>query len=178
MLRLTGSAAGHDLLGQPCAHNGERRGKLQSALDGFTGEVPMRLYRISFVAGLAAGWVAGTRAGREKYDQMVKLVKQAREHPAVQQATSTAANQASSLLSTAGQKVADGAPKLASSAMHKAGDRIPLIKQRGGNGKGAAGNGRESEKERPVSATASNSHPGQSKSLRVSRRGGGARHAS
>jgi hypothetical protein len=120
----------------------------------------MRLYRISFVAGLAAGFVAGTRAGREKYDQMVKFVKQAREHPAVQQATSTATTQASSLLSTAGQKVADSAPKLASTAMHKAGDRIPLIKQRGGNGKTTPGNGRESGKDRAFSATG-NSQQGQ-----------------
>ncbi len=123
----------------------------------------MRLYRISFVAGLAAGFVAGTRAGRERYDQIVQFVKQAREHPAVQQATSTATTQASSLLSTAGQKVADNAPKLASSAMHKAGDHIPMLKHRDGHG-GSVGNGPESGKERPVGATTSNSHQGQSKS--------------
>jgi hypothetical protein len=136
----------------------------------------MRLYRISFVAGLAAGFVAGTRAGREKYDEMVKFVKQAREHPAVQQATSTATTQASSLLSTAGQKVADNAPKLASTAMHKAGDHIPMLKHRDGHG--SAGNGRESGKDRPIGATSSNSHQGQSKSLRVNRRSGAARHGS
>ncbi len=107
----------------------------------------MRLYRISFLAGAAAGFVAGTRAGRERYDQMVQFVKQAREHPAVQQATSTATNQASSLLSTAGQKVADNAPKFASSAMQKAGDHIPLLKHRDGHGNGA-GNGEEPGKDR------------------------------
>jgi hypothetical protein len=136
----------------------------------------MRLYRISFVAGLAAGYVAGARAGRERYDQIVKLAKQAREHPAVQQATSTATTQASSLINTAGQKVADSAPKFASSAMHKAGDRIPMLKHRDGHGS-SAGNGRTG-KERPVGTTGSNSHQGQSKSLRASRRGGAARHGS
>jgi hypothetical protein len=115
----------------------------------------MRLYRVSFAAGFAAGFVAGTRAGRERYDQMVKIVKQAREHPAFQQATSTVQNQAGSLISTAGQKVADGAPKLASSAMHKAGDHIPLIKQRNGHGS-SAGNGKPGPgKDSPFAATGS-----------------------
>jgi hypothetical protein len=137
----------------------------------------MRLNRISFVVGLAAGYVAGARAGRERYDQIVKLAKQAKEHPAVQQATSTAADQASSLLNTAGQKVADGAPKLASNAMQKASDHIPMLKHRDGHGS-SAGNGGGSGKQRPVGATNSNSHQGQSKSLRASRRGGTARHGS
>jgi hypothetical protein len=137
----------------------------------------MRLYRISFVAGLAAGYVAGARAGRERYDQIVQLAKQAREHPAVQQATSTAASQASSLMNTAGQKVADSAPKFASTAMHKAGDHIPMLKHRDGHGS-SAGNGRNSAKDRPVGTTGSNSHQGQAKSLRASRRGGAARHGS
>jgi hypothetical protein len=137
----------------------------------------MRLNRISFVVGLAAGYVAGARAGRERYDQIVKLAKQAKEHPAVQQATSTAADQASSLLNTAGQK----APKVASNAMQKASDHIPMLKHRDGHGSsggnGGSGNGGGTGKERPVSATGSNSHQGQSKSLRVSRRGA-ARHGS
>ena len=53
----------------------------------------------------------------------------------------------------AGQKVADGAPKIASSAIHKAGDRIPLIKQRNGHGS-SGGNGKSGNgKDRPVAAT-------------------------
>jgi hypothetical protein len=86
----------------------------------------MRLYRISFAAGLAAGFVAGTRAGREQYEKMVKLAKSAGQNPTVQQAATTVQTQASALLSSAGQKVADGGPKLASSALHKVEDRIPL----------------------------------------------------
>jgi hypothetical protein len=162
IVRITGSPAGHDVLRQPCAHNGECTGKLTSALDGFWGEVPMRLYRISFLAGAAAGFVAGTRAGRERYDQMVKFVKQAREHPAVQQATSTATNQASSLLSTAGQKVADTAPKFASTAMQKAGDHIPLLKRGDGHGT-AAGNGGETGKDRGAYSATGASNQGQPK---------------
>jgi hypothetical protein len=104
----------------------------------------MRLYRITFVAGLGAGFVAGTRAGRERYDQMVKLIRQARENPAVQQAASTAQTQATSLLSTAGHKVADGAPKIASSARHKVEDHIPMLKHRdGSSSNGNAGAGKD-----------------------------------
>lgn len=108
----------------------------------------MRLYRITFAAGLAAGFVAGTRAGRERYDQMVKFAKTTKDSPAFQQAASTVQTQGSALLSSAGKKVADRAPKLASSAMHKVEDHIPVLRHRDGhgpaaaNGKTGAGNGR------------------------------------
>jgi hypothetical protein len=46
----------------------------------------MHLYKVTFVSGLAAGYVLGTRAGRERYDQMRKLVRSAADSPAVQQA--------------------------------------------------------------------------------------------
>jgi hypothetical protein len=122
----------------------------------------MRLYRISFVTGFAAGFVAGTRAGREKYDQMVQMVKTARENPTVQQAASTVQAQATSVLSSAGQKVADTAPKVASSAMHKAGDRIPLLRSRNGH---APSNGKTgAEKDRPFAGTNSTRHSGQDNS--------------
>jgi hypothetical protein len=140
---------------------GNARGSCVARFMASWKRLQMRLYRISFVAGFAAGFVAGTRAGRERYDQIVKIAKQASEHPAVQQATSSAANQASSLLSTAGQKVADGAPKIASSAMHKAGDHIPLIRQRNGHGNG---NGKQptakTESGQPHPYTSTSSGPG------------------
>jgi hypothetical protein len=98
------------------------------------GEVQMRLYRISFVAGFAAGFVAGTRAGREKYDQMVKMAKAAAENPTVQQAAGTIQSQASSLASTAAQKVGsqlhDKVPPFAHSAAHTVADRIHGIRHR------------------------------------------------
>ena len=46
--------------------------------------------RITFLAGLAVGYVVGARAGRERYEQMVKLSRKVIEHPAVQQTTRTA----------------------------------------------------------------------------------------
>ena len=76
----------------------------------------MRLYRISFVAGLAVGFVAGTRAGRERYDQMVQMAKTTRENPTFQQAMGTIQSQATDLFSTAQHKVAEGVPQLAHAA--------------------------------------------------------------
>ena len=84
--------------------------------------------RFTFLAGLAVGYVAGTRAGRERYEQMVKLARKAVEHPAVQKATQTAGSKATELSKTAGQKVTERMPKLAQAAKSSASkvrDRIP-----------------------------------------------------
>jgi sRNA-binding protein len=39
-----------------------------------------------FAAGLAVGYVLGSRAGREKYEQIVAAARKAQDHPAVTQA--------------------------------------------------------------------------------------------
>jgi hypothetical protein len=75
----------------------------------------MRL-RISFLAGFAAGFVVGARAGRERYEQMVKLSRKAAENPAVQQAARTAGAKATELSKAAGQKASERMPKLAETA--------------------------------------------------------------
>ena len=41
---------------------------------------------VTFAAGLAAGYVLGTRAGREKYQQIVATARKVSSHPSVQQA--------------------------------------------------------------------------------------------
>jgi len=76
--------------------------------------------RISFLAGFAVGFVAGARAGRERYEQMVKLGRQAVEHPAVQRATRTAGSKAGDLTKAAGQKAAEHLPKLTETARSSA----------------------------------------------------------
>jgi type IV secretory pathway TrbL component len=100
----------------------------------------MRLYRITFVAGFAAGFIAGTRAGREKYDQMVKMAKAAAENPAVQQAAGTIQAQASSLASTAAQKVGgqlhDRVPPFAHSAAHTVAEHIQGLRHRNSDADG------------------------------------------
>jgi hypothetical protein len=120
----------------------------------------MKLYRVTFAAGLAVGFVLGARAGRERYDQMVKLAKAARDNPTVQQAAGTIQAQATNLLSAASHKVAeelhDRVPQLAQSAVHKVEDYVPLLRNRNGHG-GAAGDGKAAGNGGPFAAT-SNSH--------------------
>ncbi|NGO73548.1 YtxH domain-containing protein [Streptomyces boncukensis] len=40
-------------------------------------------YRLTFVTGVAVGYVLGTRAGRERYEQLVKAARRVCENPAV-----------------------------------------------------------------------------------------------
>jgi hypothetical protein len=94
-------------------------------------------YRATFVAGLVVGFIAGARAGRERYDQIVKYTKQVAEHPAVQKATNTVATKATELGKTAAAKapefaktaaatVSEQVPKMAATAKQRAGDRLPF----------------------------------------------------
>jgi hypothetical protein len=89
-------------------------------------------YRATFVAGLAAGFVLGARAGRERYEQMKKLARRAADNPAVQQAAGAATAQAAGLAKTARSKVTDQVQQrtsgLAGAARQKAGElqgRVP-----------------------------------------------------
>jgi hypothetical protein len=47
---------------------------------------------MTFAAGLAAGYVLGARAGREKYEQITAAFDRARSHPAVSQARDAASD--------------------------------------------------------------------------------------
>jgi hypothetical protein len=76
--------------------------------------------RFTFLAGFAVGFVVGARAGRERYEQMVKLGRKAVENPTVQQAARTAGEKASGLTKAAGQKAAERMPKIAETAKNSA----------------------------------------------------------
>ena len=98
--------------------------------------------RIMFLAGFAVGFVAGARAGRERYEQMVKLARKAVENPKVQQTTRAAGAKATELTKAAGQKAAERMPKLAETAKSSASkvrDRIPG--RNSANGDNTTGNG-------------------------------------
>jgi hypothetical protein len=91
--------------------------------------------KVMFVAGLAVGYVLGARAGREKYDQIVKVSQQAAQHPAVQKATQktqeygkTAVANAPGIAKSASAQV----PKIVSSAKQMASSKF------GGSSKGGA----------------------------------------
>ena len=110
----------------------------------------MGKYRISFLTGLVAGFVIGARAGRERYDQLVKAAKTVAEHPAVQQAAGTVQAQAAGLAAAAGTKISDEVrgrvQPLAKTAKDKVGEHVPgrhgdHAHGDGGNGHGDIGDG-------------------------------------
>jgi hypothetical protein len=99
----------------------------------------MHGYRIAFLGGLAAGFVLGARAGRERYEQIKQLGQRVAESPAAQQAAGAVQAQATGLAKAARQRVTDGVPKMAATAKSKAADRIPGLRHRNGNSTGHDG---------------------------------------
>ncbi|HEX5541342.1 MAG TPA: hypothetical protein VFX60_07225 [Micromonospora sp.] len=55
--------------------------------------------KLMFLGGLAAGFVLGARAGREKYEELVMKGRQLLDHPTVQEAAGVAQAQANRLYS-------------------------------------------------------------------------------
>ena len=53
--------------------------------------------KLMFIGGLAAGFVLGSRAGREKYEEIRENAKKVWEHPTVQEAAGVAQAQANKL---------------------------------------------------------------------------------
>lgn len=110
-------------------------------------------HKAMFIAGAAAGFVAGTRAGRGVYDKMIGYGQQIARHPKVQQATSTAQTKATELAKTAAAKAPDAAknaaktaqaqvsqvPKYVSSAKQAASSKLPA--RLGGTGGGTTDSG-------------------------------------
>ena len=88
-------------------------------------------YRATFLAGLAVGFVAGARAGRERYEQMVKLGRKAAESPAVRKVTKAAGEKATEFTKAARDKAATRVPRITETAKSGAGkvrgqlDRLP-----------------------------------------------------
>lgn len=103
-------------------------------------------YRVTFAAGIAAGFVLGARAGRERYEQIKRLARRAADNPSVQQAAGAAAAQATGLAKTARSKVTDQVQQrtsgLADAAKQKAGElqtRVPGLRGGDRTADGAAG---------------------------------------
>jgi len=60
-----------------------------------------------FLGGLAVGYLLGTRAGRQRYEQIAETAKKVWESPTVQEAAGVVQAQASKLYSDGKQKVND-----------------------------------------------------------------------
>jgi hypothetical protein len=63
--------------------------------------------KLMFITGLAAGFVLGSRAGREKYEEITANAKKVWEHPTVQEAAGVAQAQANKLYTEGKDKLND-----------------------------------------------------------------------
>jgi hypothetical protein len=64
-------------------------------------------YRFGFLTGAVIGYVLGTRAGRERYEQIMRLSRRVSENPTVQEAAGILRARAGEFAGTARQKVGD-----------------------------------------------------------------------
>jgi hypothetical protein len=78
----------------------------------------------TFLIGAATGYVLGTRAGRERYEQIMQMSRRLWENPTVQQKVGDVEDMASQTARSKGQdlqaRLTDTAKGLASTAKHKA----------------------------------------------------------
>ncbi|WP_371580408.1 YtxH domain-containing protein [Streptomyces sp. NBC_01314] len=88
-------------------------------------------YRLTFFAGLALGYVLGTRAGRERYEQLKKSARQVAQNPAVRNTAESAAQQGRVYVGKAyhvvSEKVGDRVPDLVA-------ERVRSLRERNANG--------------------------------------------
>ncbi|MEO3751089.1 YtxH domain-containing protein [Streptomyces sp. B6B3] len=70
--------------------------------------------KLTFIAGLAVGYVLGTRAGRERYEQMREATQRLRANPALRNTVDTAT-----------QTGREAASRAAGVVVDKAGGRLP-----------------------------------------------------
>ena len=61
--------------------------------------------KLWFLGGLAAGFVLGARAGREKYEEIVSTARKVKEHPTVQEARGVVQEQANRLVTEGKDKL-------------------------------------------------------------------------
>ena len=63
--------------------------------------------KLMFLGGLAAGFVLGSRAGRQAYDELVRTAKQVKESPTVQEAAGVVQAQAAKVYEQSKATVTD-----------------------------------------------------------------------
>ncbi|WP_308798377.1 YtxH domain-containing protein [Agromyces silvae] len=68
--------------------------------------------KLLFVVGLGVGYVLGTRAGRERYEQIARAADRVWNQPAVQQGVDTVKDFAASKLGDVSETVLDGVKQL------------------------------------------------------------------
>jgi hypothetical protein len=113
---------------------GTRRGVGERGME----EVQMR-YRVAFLGGLAAGFVLGARAGRERYEQMKGVARRVADSPGAQQAAGAFQAQATGLAKTARDKVTGGLQDRVPKIVGAAAEHIPGLRHRDGGHDGETG---------------------------------------
>ncbi|TQN31105.1 hypothetical protein FHX37_0994 [Haloactinospora alba] len=67
-------------------------------------------YRITFLTGLAVGYVLGTKAGRERYEQLARTARRVADNPSVRRTAETVRTQATAAGRTARSKAGEKLP--------------------------------------------------------------------
>ncbi|WP_328427810.1 YtxH domain-containing protein [Streptomyces sp. NBC_00443] len=91
-------------------------------------------YRLTFVIGLAVGYVLGTRAGRERYEQLKKSARQVAQNPAVRNTAETAAQQGRVFAGKAYHTVSD---KMGERVPESVAQRVRSLRERSAHNGGA-----------------------------------------
>ena len=68
-------------------------------------------YRVTFVVGLALGYVLGTKAGRERYEQLKRAWEHAKDDPKLQGLAGMAQARADAVLASVRTKMGSDAPR-------------------------------------------------------------------
>jgi hypothetical protein len=90
-------------------------------------------YRLTFIAGLALGYVLGTRAGRERYEKLKKSAREFAQNPAVRNTAESAAQQTRQI---AGKALHSVSEKVESRVPESVAGRVRSLRERGQGGDG------------------------------------------
>jgi hypothetical protein len=84
--------------------------------------------KLMFLAGAAAGFVLGSRAGREKYDELVATTRRLMDHPTVREASGQVQAQATKLFDAGKQQLSNS--KLADKLRHNGDEEDVALEDR------------------------------------------------
>ncbi|MFI1100295.1 hypothetical protein [Streptomyces sp. TLI_146] len=85
-------------------------------------------YRLTFAVGLVVGYVLGTRAGRERYEQLKKSARQVAQNPAVRNTAESAAQNGRAYAGKAFHAVSE---KVGEKLPDSVGERVRSLRERG-----------------------------------------------
>ncbi|MFC8718458.1 hypothetical protein [Kitasatospora sp. NPDC057198] len=91
------------------------------------------MWKVSLIVGLGIGYVLGTRAGRERYEQLAGAARHVRENPRVQDAAGKAKQQAGAVAGKAAGAVADKVGEKLPNALT---ERVPYFAKQHGEDDG------------------------------------------